>query len=94
MRVEVPGLTRVIRYRHNPSGFAPWDVCTLEGRTLWSSPSLESAFRWIQVRTGYPTEAILIEGLLAQEALARLFRNRGATERSAVQKEGNRAQVR
>ncbi|HXI66309.1 MAG TPA: hypothetical protein VNH41_00085, partial [Steroidobacteraceae bacterium] len=44
--------------------FAPWDVSTAEGRTLWSASSLESAFRWIQARTGQPVEALFTQALL------------------------------
>ena len=44
--------------------FAPWDVTSAEGRTLWSTSSLESAFRWIQARTGQPVEALFAQALL------------------------------
>ena len=63
-RVEVAGTVRMIRYRHDIRTFAPWDICGEDGRRLWGSPTLESAFRWIQARTGHPTEGILVEGLL------------------------------
>jgi len=65
-RVEIAGTTRIVRYRRDLQTFAPWDICTADGRRLWGSPSLESAFRWIQARTGHPTESILVEGLLEQ----------------------------
>jgi hypothetical protein len=65
-RVDIAGTTRIVRYRRDIQSFAPWDICTAEGRRLWGSPSLESAFRWIQARTGHPTEAMLVEGLLEQ----------------------------
>jgi hypothetical protein len=65
-RVDIGGTTRIVRYRRDIQSFAPWDICTAEGRRLWGSPSLESAFRWIQARTGHPTEAMLVEGLLEQ----------------------------
>ena len=65
-RVAIAGTTRIVRYRRDTQSFAPWDICTAEGRRLWGSPSLESAFRWIQARTGHPTEAMLVEGLLEQ----------------------------
>jgi hypothetical protein len=65
-RVDIAGTTRIVRYRPDPQTFAPWDICTADGRRLWGSPSLESAFRWIQARTGHPTEGILVEGLLEQ----------------------------
>jgi hypothetical protein len=63
-RVEVAGTVRMIRHRPDIKTFAPWDICTEDGRRLWGSPTLESAFRWIQARTGHPTEGILVEGLL------------------------------
>ncbi len=63
-RVQVAGTVRVIRHRPDIKTFAPWDICTEDGRRLWGSPTLESAFRWIQARTGQPTEAMLVEGLL------------------------------
>jgi hypothetical protein len=65
-RVDIAGTTRIVRYRPDLQTFAPWDICTADGRRLWGSPSLESAFRWIQARTGHPTEGILVEGLLEQ----------------------------
>jgi hypothetical protein len=65
-RVDVAGTTRIVRYRRDIKSFAPWDICTADGRRLWGSPSLESAFRWIQARTGLPAEALLVEGLLEQ----------------------------
>jgi hypothetical protein len=67
-RVEVAGMVRIIRRRHDMMTFAPWDIFSGDGHRLWASPSLESAFRWIQVRTGLPTEALLAEGLLEQTA--------------------------
>lgn len=67
-RVEVAGTTRVIRRVHDSRTFAPWDIFSGEGHRLWASPTLESAFRWIQARTGLPTEALLAEGLLGQTA--------------------------
>ena len=63
-RVQVAGTVRLIRYRRDIRTFAPWDICTEDGRRLWGSPTLESAFRWIQARTGQPTEGMLVEGLL------------------------------
>jgi hypothetical protein len=63
-RVEVAGTVRMIRHRPDIKTFAPWDICSEDGRRLWGSPTLESAFRWIQARTGHPTEGILVEGLL------------------------------
>jgi hypothetical protein len=59
-RVDVAGAVRIIRYRLDSRTFAPWDICTADGRRLWASDSLESAFRWIEARTGHPAEALLI----------------------------------
>ena len=67
-RVAVAGTVRIVRHRPDIRTFAPWDICSEDGRRLWGSPSLESAFRWIQARTGHPTEAILVEGLLEGSA--------------------------
>src|SRR4029077_11027781 len=67
-RVDIAGAIRIIRYRPNHLTFAPWDICTAEGRRLWASASLESAFRWIEARTGHPAQALLVEGLLEQSA--------------------------
>ncbi len=67
-RVEISGMTRIIRCAQDLKTFAPWDIFSGDGHRLWSAPSLESAFRWIQARTGLPTEALLAEGLLEQTA--------------------------
>jgi hypothetical protein len=67
-RVRIEGITRIIRYRNGNMTFAPWDVSTAEGRTLWSAASLESAFRWIQARTGQPVEALFTQALLEHTA--------------------------
>jgi hypothetical protein len=67
-RVDVGGAVRIIRYRPDSKTFAPWDICSADGRRLWGAPSLESAFRWIQARTGHPAEALLADGLLVQMA--------------------------
>jgi hypothetical protein len=63
-RVNIEGIVRVVRYRKGNMTFAPWDVTSAEGRTLWSASSLESAFRWIQARTGQPVEALFAQALL------------------------------
>jgi hypothetical protein len=63
-RVNIEGITRIVRYRRGNMTFAPWDVTSAEGRTLWSAASLESAFRWIQARTGQPVEALFAQALL------------------------------
>jgi hypothetical protein len=66
--VEIAGTTRIVRRSHDTRTFAPWDISTADGHRLWASPTLESAFRWIQARTGHPTEALLAEGLLEHTA--------------------------
>ena len=86
-RVDVAGTTRIIRYRRDIRTFAPWDICTAEGRRLWGSPSLESAFRWIQARTGLPTEALLVEGLLEQTASNKALENPQASGTVSEQEE-------
>jgi hypothetical protein len=65
-RVDIAGAVRIIRYRLDSRTFAPWDICTTDGRRLWASDSLESAFRWIEARTGHPAEALLTAWLLEQ----------------------------
>lgn len=70
-RVEIAGAVRIIRYRPDTLTFAPWDICNAEGRRLWAATSLESAFRWIEARTGHPAEALLADGLLEQSASKR-----------------------
>lgn len=67
-RVSVGTITRIIRFRSDDMTFAPWDVTTADGQTLWSASSLASAFRWIQARTGYPVEALFAQALLAHSA--------------------------
>lgn len=67
-RVSVGTITRIIRFRSDDMSFAPWEVTTAEGQTLWSASSLASAFRWIQARTGYPVEALFAQALLEHSA--------------------------
>jgi hypothetical protein len=81
-RVRVEGITRIIRYRKGNMTFAPWDVTSAEGRTLWSASSLESALRWIQARTGQPVEALFAQALLEHSARA------GAPEAELPQEAG------
>ena len=57
-RVSIGTVTRIVRFRSDDMTFAPWDVTSADGQTLWSASSLASAFRWIQARTGYPVEAL------------------------------------
>lgn len=63
-RVSIGTITRIIRFRSDDMTFAPWDVTSADGQTLWSASSLASAFRWIQARTGYPVEALFAQALL------------------------------
>src|SRR5262252_5612378 len=67
-RVNIEGIVRIIRYRKGNMTFAPWDVTSADGRPLWSASSLESAFRWIQARTGQPVEALFAQALLEHSA--------------------------
>ena|SRR5215469_5743980 len=62
--VRVGSITRLVKFRSDSMTFAPWDVTSAEGQTLWSAASLASAFRWIQARTGYPVEALFAQALL------------------------------
>ena len=86
-RVDIAGAVRIIRYRPGSVTFAPWDICTAEGRRLWASTSLESAFRWIEARTGYPVEAFLAEGLLEETAPNRSLETPKASESIARHEE-------
>lgn len=63
-RVNIGSVARIVRYRSDNMTFAPWDVTSADGQTLWSASSLASAFRWIQARTGYPVEALFAQALL------------------------------
>jgi hypothetical protein len=81
--VDIAGAVRIIRYRPDSRTFAPWDICTTEGRRLWASDSLESAFRWIEARTGHAAEALLAEGLLEQTASNRSLETPKASASSA-----------
>ena len=67
-RVDIAGVVRIIRFRPDSATFSPWDISTAEGRRIWSATSLASAFRWIEARTGYPVEALLVDSLLEQAA--------------------------
>ena len=78
-RVTVGTITRVVRFRTDDMTFAPWDVTTADGQTLWSATSLASAFRWIQARTGYPVEALFAQALLESSG-AESARPKGAEE--------------
>jgi hypothetical protein len=86
-RVDIAGAVRIIRYRPDSWTFAPWDICTAEGRRLWASTSLESAFRWIEARTGHPAEALLVEGLLEKTASNRSLEPPKASESIAEHEE-------
>ena len=63
-RVSIGTIVRIVRFRADDMSFAPWDVTSADGQTLWSAASLASAFRWIQARTGYPVEAMFAQALL------------------------------
>ena len=67
-RVSVGSITRIVRYRSDSMTFAPWQVTGADGQVLWSATTLESAFRWIQARTGYPAEALFAQALLERSA--------------------------
>ena len=67
-RVSIGSIARIVRYRSDNMTFAPWDVTSADGQTLWSASSLASAFRWIQARTGYPVEALFAQALLERSA--------------------------
>ena len=73
-RVSVGTITRIIRFRSDDMTFAPWDVTSADGQTLWSASSLASAFRWIQARTGYPVEALFAQALLEHSGRAQSSR--------------------
>jgi hypothetical protein len=67
-RVRIESITRIVRYRSDSQTFAPWEISSADGHVLWSAASLESAFRWIQARTGYPAEALFAQALLERSA--------------------------
>jgi hypothetical protein len=79
-RVDIAGAVRIIRYRPDSITLAPWDICTAEGRRLWASPTLESAFRWIEARAGLPADTLLAEGLLEQTASNRALETSSASD--------------
>jgi len=86
-RVKIGGITRVVRYRKGNMTFAPWDVTTAEGRVVWSAASLESAFRWIQARTGQPVEALFAQALLEHSARTGAAQAPAPQESAQVRKE-------
>jgi hypothetical protein len=86
-RVNIEGIVRVVRYRKGNMTFAPWDVTSAEGRTLWSTSSLESAFRWIQARTGQPVEALFAQALLEHNARTGSSEVQGSQEASEARKD-------
>jgi hypothetical protein len=86
-RLDIAGAVRIIRYRSDGMTFAPWDICTAEGRRLWASTSLESAFRWIEARTGHPAVALLAAGLLEQTISNRSLETPKASESIAEHEE-------
>lgn len=84
-RVNLAGITRIIRHRGADRSFAPWDVTDAEGRHLWSAGSLESAFRWIQARTGRPAEALFAQTLLEYSARTAGLRAQVAAESEHIE---------
>ena len=86
-RVEIAGAVRIVRYRPDSMTFAPWDICNAEGRRLFAATSLESAFRWIEARTGHPAETLLADGLLEQGAAHRSPEAPKSAESSAEREE-------
>ena len=83
-RVSIGTVTRIVRFRSDDMTFAPWDVTSAEGQTLWSASSLASAFRWIQARTGYPVEALFAQALLERSADAESGHGQVADESAAT----------
>lgn len=79
-RVSIGTVTRIVRFRSDDMTFAPWDVTSADGQTLWSASSLASAFRWIQARTGYPVEALFAQALIERSADPELSHARVAAE--------------
>lgn len=79
-RVSIGTVTRIVRFRSDDMTFAPWDVTSADGQTLWSASSLASAFRWIQARTGYPVEALFAQALIERGADPELNHARVAAE--------------
>jgi hypothetical protein len=86
-RVNIEGIVRIVRYRNGNMTFAPWDVTSAEGRTLWSAASLESAFRWIQARTGQPVEALFTQALLEHSARSEAAQAQAPSEPTQMRKE-------
>jgi len=82
--VTIASITRIVRFRSDSMTFAPWDVMSADGHTLWSASSLESAFRWIQAHTGYPAEALFTQALLERSAGASPAAAGSAEEPAAI----------
>lgn len=83
-RVRIASITRIVRYRADSMTFAPWVVTSADGQVLWSATTLDSAFRWIQARTGYPAEALFAQALLEGSARTEPDRERVADEPSGT----------
>lgn len=81
-RVRIASITRIVRYRSDSRTFSPWEVLGADGRVLWSATSLESAFRWIEARTGYPAEALFAQALLERSPDAEPAHTESADESS------------
>jgi len=84
-RVSIARITRIIRHRGDDRSFAQWDVTDAEGRHLWSAASLESAFRWIQARTGRPAEALFAQTLLEYSARTAESRTQAPAESDHIE---------
>jgi hypothetical protein len=89
-RVDVAGAVRIIQFRPDNMTYAPWDICTEQGRRLWASPTLESALRWIEARTGHPVQALFTQGLLERSGSNRSLEMQGTSERLAEHEESAR----
>ena len=83
-RVSIASITRIVRFRSDSRTFAPWDVTSADGQTLWSAATLESAFRWIQAHTGYPAEALFAQALLERSTGTESTRAKASDESTAT----------
>lgn len=91
-RVNLAGITRIVRYRRDTRAFTPWDVTTADGHKLWSAASLESALRWIQARTGQPVEALFAQTLLERNVGTAGSEVKVPEEAAAIKQSGRPAQ--
>src|SRR5262252_3286157 len=86
-RVNIGGIVRVVRFRKRNMTFAPWDVTSADGRTLWSTSSLEAALRWIQARTGEPVAPLFAQALLEHSARTGTSEEKSTEEATEVTKD-------